>query len=150
MASVCYGRNENQKTVTDAGVDAAGGENYFPALIPEPERQAVLLQKISAARTAPRIVPRLHQMFRLNRTRQREFLPHQRSSRPATAQNHRRNFRPEKLKKFCHCARPPPHSREDIEQLAAVAAPHGLHLAMQTAVRAARNLRAVLTQRTLE
>ena len=67
-------------------------------------------------------------------------------------QNHRRNFGPEEAGKFYEfqCVRKPALAREDIEQFPAVAAHDGLNRAMQTAVLAARNFRAVLTQRTLE
>ena len=67
-------------------------------------------------------------------------------------QHYRGNFRPKAAGKLDLGLefRRPAQFDEDIQQFAAIAAHHRLHLAMQTAIRAARYFRAVLAIRTLE
>lgn len=128
-------------------------------LIPQPEGQAIFLQKNPATWAAARIVPRFHEMFWPGRTRQRQFLPDERGGffpfgiRGDFPQNYRGNFRPVKAGKFARFQRrtgPPPHPDQHIIKFAAVAAEHRLHLAMHPAVRPARNFRAILALRTFE
>jgi len=143
------------QNVSDVKASLPGGDL---ASIPQPERQAVLLQKISAARTAARIAPRFDKMLRFDGTSRLELPPDQRARlgafgiHRAVAQNHRRDFRPIKTGKLyqIHRVRSPALPREHVEQFPAVAAHDRLNLAMHAAVRAARNFRTVVALRTFE
>ncbi len=67
-------------------------------------------------------------------------------------QYHRGDFRPEETRKLSIFSRVGELALacEDIIQFPAVVADHGLNCTMQAAVLAARNFRAILTQRTFE
>jgi len=128
------------------------------ALIPNSEWKTVFLQEVAATRTAARIFPGLHGMFWVHRTGQRQVAPDQLRRRfrggihGAFAEDGRRDFRPVKSGESHQVNRihPPALAREDIIQLPAIVANHGLNLTMPAAVRAAGNFHAVLAQRTFE
>ena len=122
------------------------------ASIPNSGWKTIFLHEISAARTAPWIVPDFHGMVWLHRTCRMEFLPDPIPPGGTVPQNYRRNFRPEKAGEFNFLlhARAPTQFGEDIYQFAAVPAHHRLHFAVNAAVRPATNFRAVVTIRTLE
>ena len=116
-------------------------------LIPNSGWQTVFLHEIPAARAATWISPRLHIMLSLHRTSRLKLVPDHPPAGGPVPQNHRRNFGPEKTGKFdfFHRTLTPTKFGKDIQQLPAVAAHHGLHLAMKAAVRPTRNFRAVMT-----
>jgi hypothetical protein len=120
---------------------------------PNPERQTFLLHERAAARASPRMLPCLDEMFRRHRTFQFHFLPLKLARRGAfpgeqtVPQNHRWNFRSRERGKIPGKFPVPHHAthpRKNVEQFPALAADDGLHVAIQTAVRAAGNSGAIL------
>jgi hypothetical protein len=120
---------------------------------PNSERQPFLLHERVAARASPRMLPCLYEMFRRRRTGQFYFLPFKPARRGAfrgeqtVPQNHRRDFRTHKRGKIPghflvpgHTA----HTRKNVKQFPALAADDGLHVAIQTAFRAAGNAGVIL------
>jgi hypothetical protein len=102
--------------------------------------------------------PCLDEMFRCRRTGQFYFLPFKParfgvfSGKQTVAQNHRRNFRARDRGKISDKFLAPSHAthtRKNVEQFPAVAAENGLHVAIQTAVRATGKIGAILALRAL-
>jgi hypothetical protein len=120
---------------------------------PNAERQTFLFHERVAARTSSGMFPSLDEMFSRYRTGQFHFLPFKParfggfSGKQTVAQNHRRNFRSRDRGKISNKFLAPglaPHARKNVEQFPAVAAKDGLHVAIQTAVRAAGKIGAIL------
>jgi hypothetical protein len=132
---------------------------YEAILFPDPERQTFLLQECMAAWAMSRMFPSLDEMFRHRRTGQFHLLPFKLArfsglrSKQTFAQNHRRNLRPHERGKFPgkflaphHLA----HAGKNVEQFPALTAEDGLHIAIQTAVRAAGKPGAILALRAVK
>ena len=156
---VVSAQGERISVKTTAMMGGNGQIAFNPSsLVPCAKWKTVFRHEISAARTAPRIAPRLDEMRSLHRTGRFAIAPDQlrrrfaRRINGAVTQNHRWNFRPVKAGEFYDLKRPgpPPLPRERVKQLPAVAADDGLNLTMQATVHTAGNFHAVLALRTLE
>jgi len=126
---------------------------------PDPERNSFLGHERVAARAAARMLPGLDEMLGRDRSGGIDLPPFKLArhrgfrSEQAVAQPHRGNFRARAGGKLARQFLVPgltPHPRKDVEQIPALMAVDGLHVAIQAAVRTAGNVGVILALRALE